>query len=122
MIIADLVLAFALASLLTMLIAPSRRYDGNASWLLLFVLLFVLIWAGGTWLTPIGPPAAGVHWLSFLAVSLFLLLLVLALAPRWRTGRARGTKPGAAAGSAQFGVFFWLLLIVALGAVIAYYV
>lgn len=123
MLIAELVLAIALASLLTMLIAPLRYDIGDASWFLLFVLLTALIWAGGTWLTPIGPPAAGVNWLNFLVVSLFLLLLILVLAPRAPAGRTSGSTGGAATGTATLsGIFFWLILVLSLAAVAAYYI
>lgn len=124
----DMLLAIALALLVITLLAPSRRYRGHndaPAWLLLFPLLFLLIWASGAWLTPIGAPVAGVYWLSFLIPAIFLALLLFALAtpsePPRRGGDdvtpANAAEEAAAGTAIAFTVFFWALLIGALIAI-----
>ena len=120
----DLLIALALALLVTAILAPSRRYEGEWAFILVFVLLLLLIWAGGAWLTPVGPPLVGAYWLNFVIIAVFLLFLLLALAPPPRERKrvdpdAERTAAGAAI---AFGMFFWLLLVIALIAVAVYYV
>jgi Ca2+/Na+ antiporter len=122
----DLLFALALALLVTIIVAPARRYEGDWAFVLVFFLLLVLIWAGGAWLTPIGTPMAGVYWLNFVIVALFLLFLVLALAPPPREKRRvdpieRDAERTAAGTVIAFGIFFWVLLVLALVAVALYY-
>lgn len=129
----DMLLAIALALLVITLLVPSRRYhgaNGAPGWVFLFPLLFLLIWASGAWLTPVGMPVAGVYWLSFVIPAIFLALLLFALAhpSRPAKGNDKDVLPGnaaeeAAAGTAlAFSIFFWALLIAALVAVIVRYV
>lgn len=131
MFIYEMLLAILLALVVFAVLAPSRRYrsDTGAPILLFFLpLLFLLIWASGSWLTPVGPPVAGVYWLSFLIPALFLLLLLFALstpsAPPRREGEVApaNAEEEAAAGTAiAFGIFFWLLLVGAIVALILRY-
>lgn len=127
----DMLLAIALALLVITLLTPSRRYRGAndmPGWVFLFPLLFLLIWASGAWLTPIGAPVAGVYWLSFVIPAVFLALLLFALAhPSGPPAEGEDVTPTnaaeeAAAGTAlAFSVFFWAILIAALVAVIVRY-
>ena len=128
----EMLLAIALALIVFAILAPSGRYRGEAgaSLLLFFLpLLVLLIWAGGAWLTPVGPPVAGVYWVGFLLPALFLLLLLFALssssAPPKREGEVvpGNAEEEALAGTAvAFSIFFWILLVAAVVAVIAAYV
>lgn len=77
-----LALVLALIVIVIVILRPSARYRTSAgvSALLFFLpLLFLLIWAGGAWLAPIGAPVMDVCWLSFLLPALFLLVLLRAL-------------------------------------------
>ncbi len=131
MFIYDMLLAIALALLVILLLAPTRRYrgaNGTPAWIFLFPLLFLLIWASGAWLTPIGAPVAGVYWLSFLVPAIFLALLLFALAhPSAPPAEGDDITPGNAAEEAAagtvlaFSIFFWIVLIGALVAVIVRY-
>ena len=131
MFIFDLLLAFVLALIVVAIVVPSGRYrshDGTSPALFFFPLLLVLIWALGAWLTPLGPPVAGIYWLSFVLPTLFLLLLLLALSSRSGPPRRKGdvvpdnAEQEAAAGTIiACSVFFWALLIAALIAVAVRY-
>jgi hypothetical protein len=46
-----------------------------------FIVLFLLIWAGGIWLRPMGPELWGVRFLNFLIVGSLATLFLLALFP-----------------------------------------
>jgi len=127
----DMFFAVGLALLLVLLLIPTGRYhaaNGGPAWLLLFPMLFLLIWAAGAWLTPIGAPVAGVYWMSFLIPALFLGLLLFALATP--SGPARkdddvipeNASEEAAAGTViAFTAFFWILLLAAVAAIILHY-
>src|SRR5690349_10349883 len=56
-----------------------RQRIGPLSTFALVLVLFLSTWAGGLWLVPIGPRLWGVAWGSFLAVGLFVALLMAAL-------------------------------------------
>lgn len=127
----EMLLAIALALIVFAILAPSGRYRGEGIPLLLFFvpLLILLIWAGGAWLTPVGPPVAGVYWVGFLLPALFLLLLLFALSTPSAPPRREGeVMPGnaeeeAAAGTAvAFSIFFWILLVAAIVAIVVAYV
>jgi hypothetical protein len=83
--------------------------------LLFFLVIFLATWAGGVWLSPIGPPIWGVHWLPFLLVALiFAILLVTAVAAPHREStvelvdeRKEEAKRKAALRGAA--LFFWVL-------------
>lgn len=135
----DLLFAFFVALVLVLLIAGAVgwRYPGSTgigtSALFLFLLFLALVWAGGIWSAPYGPALWGGYWLPFVVVGLFVGLLVLALgaasaAPPTETPPTE-TPPGvspaeaeaADSAAAAFGVFFWLLLLAAIAAIVAGY-
>lgn len=128
----EMLLAIALALIVFAILAPSGRYRGGegVSILLFFVpLLVLLIWAGGAWLTPIGPPVANVYWVGFLIPALFLLLLLFALAtpsaPPRREGEvvpANAEEEAVAGTTVAFSIFFWILLVAAIVAIVVAYV
>ena len=131
MLLLDMLLALLLTLGIVALIAPTRRYAHDDGFIVLtfFVaLLFPLIWTGGAWLTPIGPPIAGIAWANYLLVGVFLALLILALAPpssppkRGSDIVPENAEQEARAGTViAFGLFFWLLLIASIVSLVAYY-
>jgi hypothetical protein len=117
-----LVLALVLGAVLV--VALGRKGPGPASGLLFFaLLLFVLTWAGGVWISPTEADAGAVNWLGFLAVGVVFALLLAALVPPVR--RSAGPPPGQPASREEgttpgevlaIGVFFWVLLLAAIAA------
>lgn len=134
MLFVELLFAFLVALVLALLLIPltssHRPREGKAGAgvvLFLFLILFFATWAGGLWLTPIGPPLWGVYWLPFVLVGLFVALVLAATAEPSRRDHLRRREiptQGAeaeATEAAAFGVMFWLLLIALLAAIIAAY-
>lgn len=130
MLIWEMLCALLLAVLVTSVLVAVRPRDGAppaALFIFFFIMVFPLIWAGGAWLTPVGPVFGGVAWLGFALVSLFLLLLILAAVPAQARRRREDIVPEHAteetlAGTALFfGLFFWLLLVAAAVALVARY-
>ncbi|MBX6316135.1 MAG: hypothetical protein IRY99_24975, partial [Isosphaeraceae bacterium] len=75
----DFLIAFFVALALVALFAAAFRRPGpwvaeeGPAWvglLVLFTILFLASWAGGTWIGHVGPTLYGVYWLPFLAVGL----------------------------------------------------
>jgi hypothetical protein len=85
MIVNDVLMALAVALLVTLIFSAVLRTRGPwASAPVFFVLVFLASWAGGLWITPFGPPVFGIYWLPFLAVGA-LCALLLAVIPGRRT-------------------------------------
>lgn len=55
----------------------SRRIWGK--WWVLFLILFLFIWAASFWLVPLGPVYGGIAWSSLIYIGLILGILVLAI-------------------------------------------
>ena len=127
MIFIDMLFAF-LAALLVLAvlwaIQPALG-TGNRKWLArcsVFVVIFLAVWCGGLWISPIGPSWWGSPWLSFLLVACVLGLVAAAfLTARPETSQAAdGTAVETAVGI-SVGIFFWLLLLVLIVAIAVRY-
>jgi hypothetical protein len=91
-----------------------------------FLLFFFLIWGGGLWFKPVGPPVFGVYWLPFVLVALIIGLFWAAVPPPPKRPRVRTTVVDAeerdtAMTVAGLGLLFWLLLtVVSIAAFVRY--
>jgi hypothetical protein len=91
------------------------------SFIVLFLLLMAIIWAGGVWVRPYGPTVYEVPWLGFMVIGLIATLLIAALIPpKGRTRRVPVTEGEAVAGAA-LGLFFWILMLILAVVIIVYY-
>jgi len=135
-------LMFVLATVLlvtSLFSAAGLRYGPWSRILWLFVMLFVVTWAFGVWLRPIGPPVWGAYWAPYVLVGVFLALLLAAAAPvsRRPPPQPPGAKPlpGARtpaeledeqieteiAVEESINIFFWLVLLLAAVAIVLRY-
>ena len=81
MFILDFVFAIAIALVLVLLFSLVFQYRGPwNSVLWFFVVVLMATWAGGVWLTPVGPAVGGFYWLPFLVAGLIVSLLLAATA------------------------------------------
>ncbi len=126
MIALEILLALIVALLIAaLLVGPGRRRAPGplSGFVFMFILLFAIVWAAGVWVAPSGPTLWGVSWLMFLAAGLVLALLFAALLRPATPGEAAAVEPPPAGEMATaFGLFFWLLLIVLLGVLLAHYI
>jgi hypothetical protein len=84
---------------------------------ILFMLIFLISWAGGVWLTPMGPPLWGAYWLPFLLVGVIVALL-LAAVPLGRKREStvelvdvKKEEKEEKAALMIMGTFFWILVL-----------
>jgi hypothetical protein len=126
----DLMFALVLAMGLSLFLPGTfgwRRPGQEVLWgnmVFLFLLIFLISWAGGVWLPQSGPVWRGGYWLPFLLTAFFVVMLLFAMAPldppRTREQAIeRATLEMAAKRS--LGVFFWLLVIGSGIAIIIHY-
>lgn len=122
MFLIDLLFAFVVALLFFLIFSVLIRGHRTGSTLLVFflVLLFAT-WAGGVWLSPIGPPLWGVSWLSFILVGLFVALILAALIPPERSAKKMGVEE-AAVRVVSFDYLVSILIIALVISVIIYYI
>lgn len=74
---AELIFALAIALFYTIVFAVvGRRAKSTSRILLFFLIIFLASWAGGVWITPVGPVFLGVYWLTFFVVGLVFALLL----------------------------------------------
>ncbi len=125
----DFVFAFIIALLLVLLFSTlfRDRTPWGSFWLFLLIVVLVT-WAGGLWIAPFGPTLFNVTWLPFLLIGIFVVLLLAATVPaRPPTTRAETieqAREAEAAGSVLAGVtiFFWIVLVISLIAIILAYI
>ena len=131
-VLADVVLAllFALVFLIIFGVAVGAARGGKRrpgpDTVAFFLLFFLLIWAGGTWIQPAGPSILGVYWLPFFVVGVVATLLLAIAATVWRRPspdeEVAGELPtGARPLTKTFGVFFWILTAFLMGVIIVGY-
>jgi hypothetical protein len=74
---AELVFALAIALFYTVIFTVAgRRAKSWRRIVLFFLIIFFAAWAGGVWITPVGPVFLGVYWLTFFIVGLVFALLL----------------------------------------------
>ena len=131
----DLFFAFLVAAVLSVVLVgltgwrrPRREEEGMwPSLIALFVVLVLMVWAGGVWVTPFGPPVWGGYWAPFLLVGVMVALLIATLTTAARPPRARreprveGEIEAEEAAASFFGLFFWLLLVIGIAALVIRY-
>ncbi len=133
MIIPDLLISLILALLLTGLFMLTTRKAGwkkGSIWI--FLIIFLITWAGGLWLKPFGPALWGIYWLPFLLTGLVVFLTLLIFSPprplrgRQETldmlERAEQRKELEEVTYITFNLFFWILLLLLVAAIILRYV
>jgi len=109
----DFFVALLIAALLTAIFGGLLGGHRTAGALIFFfVVLLFGTWAGGLWLTPMGPIWSGGSWISFIFVGLFFaLILAAAIPPRRNRSAADDVSDEAETASlVAFGIFFWILI------------
>jgi hypothetical protein len=91
MVFADIVFALAIALFLTVVIAVMGRARTWKKSILFFFIVFLAAWAGGLWITPVGPTFLGVYWVSFFVVGIIFALVLETVQAFSRSKRASGT-------------------------------
>jgi hypothetical protein len=126
----ELLIAFVLAGLFVAILVGvlSWRYpregEAGATALFLFLIFFLVLWAGALWVQPIGPLLWGVAWIPLIFLGIFLVLVMAALMPADRTAILRDKTEQLAQESAvvtAFTIVFWVLLIVLVLAIVVAY-
>lgn len=117
----ELFIAFVIAFVLSIIFGAAFRWERPGrpglwpSMFFLFVIIFLVTWAIGGWVTPVGPSMSGIYWLSFLIVGVIVaLILAAAIPPRRRPRNIEEAKRQAESASetqAMLGAFFWILFI-----------
>lgn len=127
MFIADLLTAIVIAGILVAIFGVGLRRGAGAGLFWFFLILLLGTWAGGLWIAPMGPPLFGVSWLSYLIVGLFFALLIMALLPPIEgpppatTARAAAEMEAEAEAFVALNMFFWIVLVGLLIAVVTGY-
>jgi hypothetical protein len=128
MVFIELVFALAVALFLTVVFAVIGRQAKSARRVLIFfIIIFFGAWAGGIWLTPVGPVLLGVYWLSFFAVGLIFALVMEAVAAF--SGKSLSQSQEEKTDTKEEGeiesvmwIFFWVLIVGFVAAIVFGYV
>jgi hypothetical protein len=127
MIFSDLLFVLLITLVLTAVFVVGFRKQRTGQVIaMFFIILFLATWAVGLWIVPVGPKVLGVPWVSYLIAGLLMALLLTALVPLAKSQRARGETSAQAeektVAIAVFDLFFWILVIGLLVAIILRYV
>lgn len=77
MFFADFLIALIIAIFFTIVLAVSGQK--HRSWvkiLAIFLIILLTSWAGGVWITPVGPTFSGIYWISYFIIALILALIM----------------------------------------------
>jgi len=129
----ELIFAFILALSISIIISLALRREGPRNgFFLMFVTIFLMTLAGGLWLSPAGPYTRGVYWLPFIVVGALGSYILYLKAPRRPPQNRKETldELDRIAESKQlekltymtFDLFFWIILIFLLAAILLHYV
>jgi small-conductance mechanosensitive channel len=128
MIFVECLFALAVALFLTVVFAViGRQAKTPVRVLVFFLVVFLGAWAGGIWITPVGPSLLGVYWLSFFAAGLIFALIleaVAAFSARPAESQARDIqkdKKEEREIESVLGAFFWALLLMFVAAIVLGY-
>lgn len=107
--------AFVALILAFLFVVVFRRSGPWESFGLFFVVLFLLAWAGGVWLVPLGPVLWGSPFLGFVIVGAVAALLLGAIPPA-RPAEPPRSEPGGAvpdpAARPVISLLLWIFLLV----------
>lgn len=121
----DVLLALGIGLVFTVIFAGLLGRSGPwASVPVFFAIIFLAAWAGGVWITPIGPALFGVYWLPFVVFGLiFALLLAAAVRPQGAVVAGEGKEEGGKEehGAAPFDPFFFGLIGLLIAAIVVGY-
>jgi hypothetical protein len=104
-----------------------RRVENGPLWdsaIFVFLVLYPALWVARLWVRPAGPTVLGVYWVPPLVVGLIVAFIIGAALPRRRRRTEIVIGPGDPAWRVPrmpFGLFFWLLMLLYLGALVAGY-
>ena len=94
----------------------------------LFVILFLVIWAGGIWLIPFGPKFLNTYWLPFIVSAIAISLILITLIPPQsgsktsiKLVRTEDKKKPASERELVPGIFFWLLILALITVIVIRY-
>jgi hypothetical protein len=79
--ITELLFSLVFSVVFTLLAFLFEKNRSALDFVAYFIVLFLLIWAGGVWIRPFGPELWGVAFIRFFIVGLIATLFTLALAP-----------------------------------------
>jgi hypothetical protein len=77
MIFGEFLIALIIALFFTTILAVSGKK--HRTWkkvITIFLIMLFASWAGGIWITPVGPTILGIYWLSIFVVALILALIM----------------------------------------------
>ena len=128
MFLLDLLIALLIGFLLVLLFSAlfRDRTPWGSFWIFLLVV-FLVTWAGGIWISPFGPTFFEVAWLPFLTVGIFITILLAATVSPRPSRPQKGTIEEAKRTEspesplAGLTLFFWIALILTLIAIILAY-
>jgi amino acid permease len=128
MVFVEALFALAVSLFLTVVFAViGRQARTPARVIVFFLVVFLGAWAGGIWITPVGPSILGVYWLSFFAAGLLFALVLEAVAAfsvrpaETPSGHIQEDKKAEREIESALGAFFWVLLVMFVSAIVLGY-
>jgi hypothetical protein len=121
----DFIFALAAALVLTAVLATAwglpRLRHRFVVWP--FLMLFLAAWAGGVWLSPLGPRFFGGYVLPFFIVAFVIALVIAASTHPGRRASVTGAPADDLATASLVGasVFLWVVVFSLLAAIVVYY-
>ena len=120
----EIVAALLMALIITVFFSGVLKHSGpwDAIWLV-FITIFLASWAGYLWINPFGPMVMGVSIMPIFVVGLiFAFILAAVTTPKQRVVKDLEIKEEVPADTkVAIGIFFWIVLILLVVAIITGY-
>ena len=124
-----LFMALIIGVLLTLAFAGvTRRRGGTGAIWLFFLIVFLVSWAAGVWIRPVGPLVYDTYWIPAVVVGLIVALLIVTLIPArpepmdLAVGDVAEAERETAEGALALGITFWILVLLLVVAIVVGYV
>ena len=126
MFLGEFLFALVMAVLFTLIFAVGLKRQGPwSAWWTFFLIILLAGWAGGLWISPVGPTFIGIYWVPIILVAFIFAVLLAAVAPpstqKSKVETISQVKEEEAAAEKALDIFFWVLLVILIIAIILGY-
>jgi small-conductance mechanosensitive channel len=102
--------AALITALFITLFISSLSKRSSRQFAVFFILIFLAIWSGQLWITPVGPVTRGIAWIPLIVIAIFFTMIAIALLPAATIKKTRENEDEIE--EEALGLVFWIILLI----------